>query len=95
MNKQSESLLRLSFIFTENSFLVDMPGAEVAEDDRELKKRFLSEKYDTLFQLGFEDVGKGESASLAFLRKVSGVFIDAFTSMPEIEMVSENAWVKN
>ena len=90
---QSKTLSRLQFIFTEGSFLVDRPGTEVAEAERELKDRFQSDRYETLFQIGFEDAGKGESASLAYLRQISTSFLETLTSMPELELVREKAEV--
>ena len=93
MTTQSNTLPRLQFLFTEGSFLVDRPGVEVAEADRELKSRFQSDRYEALFQIGFEDAGKGESASLAFLRRISGCFLEALTSLPELELVREKAEV--
>ena len=93
MTIQSNNLPRLQFLFTEGSFLVDRPGLEVAEADRDMKERFLSDRYETLFQIGFEDAGKGESASLGFLRQISGRFLEALTSMPELELVREKAEV--
>ena len=38
MNNQPSTFPRLQFLFTEGSFLVDRPGTEVAEADRELKQ---------------------------------------------------------
>ena len=91
MSTESNSVYDLQFVFTEESFLVDRPGMEVPEAEKELKKRFLEDRYGTLFRIGFEDARKGEHASLVFLRRLSGYFLDAVTSLPELELVREKA----
>ena len=79
----------LQFIFTQESFFVDQPAKNVPDEEQELKERFLSDKYHSLFLLGFEDAVKRESPSLAFLRQVSNAFLRTVTDLPELEIARE------
>ena len=81
----------LQFIFTKDSFIPDMSGESLTEKDTELRERFISDRYKTLFDIGSETAAAGESMSLVFLRTVSERFIKALTAMPELELVRENA----
>ena len=81
----------LQFIFIKDSFIPDMSGENLTEKDTELRERFISDRYKTLFDIGSETAAVNESMSLGFLRDVSEHFIKALTAMPELELVRENA----
>ncbi len=68
-----------------------MSGENLTEKDTELRERFISDRYKTLFDIGSETAAVNESMSLGFLRDVSEHFIKALTAMPELELVRENA----
>ena len=83
--------MSLQFIFTKESFIPDMSGEPLTEKDTELRERFISDRYKTLFDIGSETAAVNESMSLGFLRTLSECFIKTLTSMPELELVRENA----
>ena len=80
---------RLQFVFTEQSFRVDQPDLKVVECEQNLKQEFLENRFRALFYLGFRQPGKEESSTLSFLRYFSETFIDALTSLPELELARE------
>lgn len=77
---------KLSFIFTEKSFIIDHPEQEVVDADRELKEDFASDRYEALFYLGFSPKRDFDSPSLSFLRNVSLEFLDSLTDTPDLEI---------
>ncbi len=79
----------LSFVFTEDSFRVDKPDEELKEQV-ELRKEFLDNRYKALLKLGLSAETKNDSASLAFLRKISEEFIRCLTNSPDLEIAREN-----
>ncbi len=78
----------LSFVFTEDSFRVDKP-AEDSGEYNDLKKRFLDNRYQALFQIGFEARRKDASPSFRFLQFISESFIKDITAMPDLEVARE------
>ena len=84
----------LQFIFTEDSFVVDQPNAEISAEERPLRDRFLDGRYKALFQIGFEDGDGSDSPSLSFLRELSSKFYAALTDLPELELLREKATVR-
>ena len=89
--------MSLQFIFTKNSFLPDQISDQtdgvLSEKEEKLRESFMQDRYKALFQLGCETAGELESPSLAYLRLVSERFLEALTSMPELELVRELAEV--
>ena len=65
---------KLQFIFTEDSFVVDNPNAEILEAEKKLRDSFLDGRYNALYQIGFDEGDKAESPSLSFLREFSSKF---------------------
>lgn len=85
---------KLQFIFTEDSFVVDNPNAEILEAEKKLRDSFLDGRYNALYQIGFDEGDKAESPSLSFLREFSSKFYAALTDLPEIELLREKAKVR-
>ena len=85
--------MSLQFIFTETSFYPDLGGEAAMPGEEKLRDTFIADRYKALFDLGFADGGHEESSSLSFLRMVSGRFLNALTSMPELELLREAAQV--
>ena len=81
----------LSFVFTEESFLVDRPDEDCGIQEN-LKKKFLSDRYRALFNLGFEPKYKNESPTLRFLHQLAESYIKDLTSQPDLEVARE--WTK-
>lgn len=95
--------MSLQFIFTKNSFLPDQMAEQtdgsiqskssLSEREEKLLERFQQDRYSALFQLGCEEAGESESPTLVYLRMISERFLEALTSMPELELVRELAEV--
>lgn len=85
---------RLSFIFTQNSFVIDHPQLSASEDDRSLLEEFKEDRYAALFHLGFTERRKRESPSLSFLRELAGEFLQALTDTPDLEVSREQTQVE-
>ncbi len=85
--------MSLQFIFTETSFYPDLGGEAAMPGEEKLRDTFIADRYKALFDLGFADGGHEENSSLSFLRMVSGRFLNALTSMPELELLREAAQV--
>ena len=84
---------RLQFVFKEKSFIVDRVNAEINVNDRVYRDAFIDNKYETLYNLAFEEDGEGEHATFVFLRKLSKKFIDELTDIPGLELYREKAKV--
>ncbi len=81
--------MSLQFIFTRDSFMPDTVGEVLTEREEKLRERFISDRYEALFDIGSQTADAGESISLGFLRTVSEHFTKALTQMPELELVRE------
>lgn len=78
-----------AFIFTAESFRLDTVFEEVTEAGKEWKRKFQDDKYQALFQIGFEEKERGLGTSLSFLQLVSDQFLKALTARPELEIARE------
>ncbi len=82
---------KLEFIFTSNSFVIDSADEEKLEDiDLKWNRNFKADKFQALYDLGFETATKSESASFAFLHLLSETFRDILTALPELEIARQN-----
>lgn len=85
---------RLNILFTKKGFTVDRTGAEPQDAyEAKLKKRLAEEPYVALFAMGFEGRRAKDSATLAFLRRVSEEFLRTLTDLPELEIAREEVKV--
>ena len=76
----------LSFIFTEESFRVDQVDTDLTMEELHLKEDFQKNRYKALLRLGLETSFSGESPSLAFLRRLSGAFMDEIQKTPDLSV---------
>lgn len=83
----------LSFIFTKESFQLDTICEQVTEEDKKWGEAFAKNKYQALFQLGFEERSKYDNPSMAFLHLLSEEFLKALTTQPELEIARETIQV--
>lgn len=88
MGKTEGQAERLQFIFTEHDFYPDVQSAETPGG---WKKRFEEDRYNALYQMGFEEKVAELTATGVFLRLVSDSFLRRLTSLPELELVREKA----
>ena len=74
----------LEFIFTADDFYVDQASNSVFTD---WQKRFVKNKYQALYELGFDNRVKPNTQSFTFLHFLAQKFIEYLTSIPEIELI--------
>ncbi len=79
----------LNFIFTEDDFYSDIQGGAESNPDSWCV-RFEENRYLALYQMGFEQ-REILTATGGFLYQVSNAFLKSLTSLPELELVRENA----
>ncbi len=85
---------RLAFIFTEDSFRVDLRDQILPAQEEKLRQDFLTCPDKALYQLGFSERQEGESPSLGFLRFLSGSFYKELTDRPELELARDKVHVE-
>lgn len=84
----------IEFIFTPESFQLDPSCVSTTGEDKKWEAVFKENKYQGLFQLGFEEKGKTHSLSMNFLQRLSEEFLKALTEQPELEIAREALQVK-
>ena len=85
--------MSLQFVFTQKAFRVDQGGETLSSKEETLSDAFRKDRFQALFDIGLEPAERGESPSLSYLRSISERFLDALTSMPELELLRERAAV--
>lgn len=80
---------RLQFIFAEKDFYIDMRDSELSEVQEGWGSRFESDRYQALYQMGFEERVADLTATGRFLYLVSDSFLKLLTSLPELELARE------
>ena len=83
-------MTKISFIYTENGFIPDHPDDQIEDT---WTQRFLQNKYEALFDFGFENDTKGFSGSALFLYHICESFIHALSAKPELEIAREQVTV--
>ena len=85
---------KLEFIFTSDSFVIDSAKKDKLDDfDYKWENKFKANKFQALYDLGFEGVSKSESPSLAFLHLLSETFIELLMDLPELEIARTSVTV--
>lgn len=84
----------LDFVFTPNGFILDVAENELTGKALAWKERFDTDRYATLYQLGFSEKEDWFTPSMLFLYRVSEAFIQNLTHLPELELVRENTEVR-
>ena len=83
---------RLIVLFTKSGFKVDRTGGEPQDPyEAGLKRRFLEDPWSALYAMGFEEKRSAgrDTASIAYLRRVSEEFVRTLTDIPELEILRE------
>ena len=82
---------KLEFIFTSDSFVIDNANEGELEDfDLKWKAKFKADKFQALYDLGFESAVKSDSSSFAFLHLLSETFLEILTGLPELEIARKS-----
>lgn len=89
MNTTKEQTEALQFIFTEKDFYLDVQSSKTLAGKEEWVNGFESDKYDTLYRMGFEEKPENLSVTGNFLYLISGSFLKSMTSLPELEVARE------
>ena len=84
MNTTKEQTEVLQFIFTEKDFYLDAQSSKTLAGREEWVNGFESDKYDTLYRMGFEEKPGNLSATGNFLYLISDSFLKSMTSLPEL-----------
>ena len=77
----------MEIIFTQEDFYVD-----AQQTASELEKRFIENKFQSLYDLGFDDNDKKENSTPSFnyIRLIAENFVEFLTRIPEIEFIRGN-----
>lgn len=78
----------LQFIFTENGFYPDNEKSGIPEIEN-WKKRFEEDRYQALYQMGFQEKAAEPSPSGSYLRLLSDTFLRVLTALPELELARD------
>ena len=82
----------MDFIFTQNDFELDMADPGVTPALAYWQKCFNDNKFQALYELGFDAAIKGQikTASFEFLYFIAEKFVESLTNIPEIELLCGN-----
>ena len=81
----------INFIFTEHDFELDVADSAVTPALTYWQNRFKEDKFQALYELGFDKGLMTKAASFDFLSLIARKFVEEFlTNIPEIELVRGN-----
>lgn len=78
----------LSFIFTEWGFSADEEGSELTDSMKPWKQRFRKDRWQALYDLGFQEKGEG-SPSFVFLWRLGSSFAHVLLTSPLFPFLKE------
>lgn len=78
----------LSFIFTEEGFLPDEGDGELTDSMKPWKQRFEEDRWQALYNLGFQEKGEG-SPSFVFLWRLASSFAHVLLTSPLFPFLKE------
>ena len=81
---------RLQFIFTVDGFYCDTQE-RLSNADQALQTQFEEDRWAALYRLGLSERPEQAGPSAAFLYLLSDAFFKALTSLPDLELLRENA----
>lgn len=84
----------LAFVFTEDSFRPDLPEERETQKEQRYRELFSADRYQALFQLGFEEEDRSESPSFAFLHILASRFLKSLTDLPDLEVARDQILVE-
>ena len=91
MNTEFPSLPALNAVFTRDSFYIEAVSPQEHSWVRKWKKKFDENRFQALFELGFEDRPVLAGPSFLWLYQLSATFIRALTNLPELEIARDLA----
>lgn len=78
----------LSFIFTERGFSAGEEGGELTDSMKQWKQRFGKDRWQALYDLGFQGKGEG-SPSFVFLWRLASSFAQVLLTSPLFPFLKE------
>ncbi len=84
----------LSFLFTADSFRIDLAEEKTDAEGKKWEAAFREDRFRALYDLGFSSRKTDEMGAFAFLHLLAEKFVEALTSLPELEITRENTVVK-
>lgn len=81
---------RLQFIFTADGFYCDTQD-QLSDTDQALQTQFEADRWTALYRLGLTERPERAGPSAAFLYLLSDAFFKSLTSLPDLELLRENA----
>lgn len=78
----------LSFIFTEWGFAADEEGGELTDSMKQWKQRFEEDRWQALYDLGFQEKEEG-SPSFVFLWRLASSFAHVLLTSPLFPFLKE------
>ena len=76
----------LQFIFMEKDFYLDAQANDSDAEHGRWRRQFEEDKYQALYQMGFEEKAVGLTVTGNFLYLISNSFLKQLTDMPELEI---------
>ena len=81
---------RLQFIFTADGFYCDTQD-QLSDTDQALQTQFEADRWTALYRLGLTERPERAGPSAVFLYLLSDAFFKSLTSLPDLELLRENA----
>lgn len=92
MTARETGTIPLQFIFTKDGFYCDAQGI-LPEADEPMRAQFTDDRWGALYHMGLRERRDDYGPSAVFLYMVSDAFFKALTSLPELELLREQAIV--
>ncbi|MBQ7487873.1 MAG: DEAD/DEAH box helicase [Clostridia bacterium] len=89
MPARKESKPQLTVVFTPDGFILDIPETDLEPRSRHLHDAYEKDKWELLFQMGFEPVRKDDVPGMAFLHTFAAAFIRCLSAQPALEITRE------
>lgn len=81
----------MNFIFNQNDFELDIEGTADTPAITYWRDRFKNDKFQALYELGFDKAQTAKTASFEFLSLIAEKFVEEFLiNIPEIELIRGN-----
>ncbi len=84
----ADKIQGLSFIFTEDGFYIDTRGTREEERDGWFS-RFENDRFEALYQLGFEEKFKDMTPTGEYMYYLAAEFLKSLTALSELELLRE------
>lgn len=91
MNNETMSRPSLNAVFTRDSFYIEAVSPKDHSWVSKWGEAFAENRYQALFEIGFEDRPVLAGPSFLWLYQLSATYLRALTNLPELELARENA----